>query len=48
MTWFLNGWLFMGAATWVAFVLYWREFRSDALESIKREKEGTSTNQHNT
>ena len=48
MTWFLNGWLFMGAATWVAFVLYWREFRSDALESIKREKQGTSTNQRNT
>jgi len=47
MTWFLNGWLLMGAATWVAFVLYWREFRSDALESIKREKEGTSTNQRN-
>ena len=33
MTWFLNAWLFMGAATWVAFVLYWREFRSDALRA---------------
>ena len=41
MTWFLNGWLFMGAATWVVFVLYWREFRSDALESIKRAVEPT-------
>jgi uncharacterized membrane protein len=45
MTWFLNGWLFMGTAAWVTFVLYWREFRSDALESIKREKkEDTETN----
>jgi uncharacterized membrane protein len=36
MTWFLNGWLFMGTTTWVVFVLYWREFRSDALNSIKQ------------
>jgi uncharacterized membrane protein len=36
MTWFLNGWMFMSATTWVVFVLYWREFRSPALESIKR------------
>jgi len=36
MTWFLNGWLFMAATTWVVLVLYWREFRSPALESIKR------------
>ena len=36
MTWFLNGWMFMSATTWVVFVLYWREFRLPALESIKR------------
>jgi uncharacterized membrane protein len=35
MTWFLNGWMFMGATTWVVFVLYWREFRSPALKSIE-------------
>ena len=39
MTWFLNGWLFMGTTSWVVFVLYWREFRSPALESIKRPQE---------
>jgi len=31
MTWFLNGWMFMSATTWVVFVLYWREFRSETL-----------------
>jgi uncharacterized membrane protein len=36
MAWFINGWLFMGATAWVAFILYWREFRSEALQAIKR------------
>jgi uncharacterized membrane protein len=36
MAWFINGWMFMGATTWVVFILYWREFRSEALEAIKR------------
>jgi uncharacterized membrane protein len=36
MAWFINGWLFMGATGWVAFVLYWREFRSEALQAITR------------
>ncbi len=34
-TWSLR-WLFMGATAWVVFVLYWREFRSEALASIKQ------------
>jgi uncharacterized membrane protein len=36
LAWLLNGWLFMGSTAWVVFVLYWREFRSQALASIKR------------
>jgi uncharacterized membrane protein len=36
IAWLLNGWLFMGSTAWVVFVLYWREFRSEALTSIKR------------
>jgi uncharacterized membrane protein len=36
MAWFVNGWLFMGATAWVVFILYWREFRSEALQAIKR------------
>jgi uncharacterized membrane protein len=36
MTWFINGWLFMGTTAWVVFILYWREFRSATLEAIKR------------
>jgi uncharacterized membrane protein len=43
LTWFLNGWLFMGATAWVTFVLYWREFRSDALQSIKRDKKDSTS-----
>lgn len=36
LAWFLNGWMFMGTTAWVVFVLYWREFRSAAVESIRR------------
>lgn len=36
MAWFINGWLFMGATAWVVFILYWREFRSEALEAVTR------------
>jgi uncharacterized membrane protein len=36
LSWLLNGWLFMGSTAWVVFVLYWREFRSQALASIKQ------------
>jgi uncharacterized membrane protein len=36
LAWFLNGWLLMGVTTWVVFVLYWREFRSETLETLKR------------
>jgi uncharacterized membrane protein len=34
LAWFLNAWFFMAATTWVVFVLYWREFRSQALAAI--------------
>jgi uncharacterized membrane protein len=36
LAWFLNGWLFMAGTTWVVLVLYWREFRSQTLERIRR------------
>jgi uncharacterized membrane protein len=36
MAWFINGWLFMAATAWVALILYWREFRSEALQAITR------------
>jgi uncharacterized membrane protein len=36
LAWFLNGWFFMGVTTWVVFVLYWREFRSETLETLRR------------
>jgi len=35
LPWFVNGWLFMSATAGVVLVLYWREFRSEALTSIK-------------
>jgi uncharacterized membrane protein len=41
LAWFLNGWFFMGVTTWVVFVLYWREFRSETLHTLHRgEKKG--------
>lgn len=36
LAWFVNAWLFMAVSTWVVLVLYWREFRSRALEQIRR------------
>src|SRR5262245_22525482 len=36
LAWFVNGWLFMAASSWVVLVLYGREFRSRALEQIRR------------
>jgi len=35
LAWFVNGWLLMSATAGVVLVLYWREFRSEALTSIK-------------
>lgn len=35
LAWFINAWLFMGATTWVVFVLYWREFRSKTLALLR-------------
>lgn len=38
LAWFINGWLFMVATTWVTFVLYRREFWSrshDILQKLK-------------
>jgi uncharacterized membrane protein len=32
LSWFVNGWIFMLASTWVVWVLYRREFRSLALK----------------
>jgi uncharacterized membrane protein len=36
LAWFLNGWFLMAVTTWVVFVLYWREFRSDTLRTLAR------------
>ena len=36
LAWLLNGWFLMGVTAWVVFVLYRREFRSQALEILKR------------
>jgi uncharacterized membrane protein len=36
LAWLLNGWFLMGVTTWVVFVLYWREFRSDTLRTLLR------------
>jgi uncharacterized membrane protein len=38
LAWLLNGWFFMGVTAWVVLVLYRREFRSKALETLKRTK----------
>jgi uncharacterized membrane protein len=35
LAWFLDVWFFMGATAWVVLILYWREFRSAALQSIE-------------
>lgn len=35
IAWFVNGWLFMVAATLVVFVLYWREYHSEALRTLE-------------
>ncbi|MCW5620366.1 MAG: DUF599 domain-containing protein [Burkholderiales bacterium] len=36
LTWFVNSWLFMAATAWTVGVLYWREFRSETLNLLKR------------
>jgi uncharacterized membrane protein len=36
LAWFLNGWFLMGVTTWVVFVLYRREFRSETLRTLQR------------
>jgi uncharacterized membrane protein len=35
VTWFIQPWLFIAVTTLVVGILYWREFRSTALESIR-------------
>ncbi len=35
ITWFIQTWLFIAVATLVVAILYWREFRSPALRSIR-------------
>jgi uncharacterized membrane protein len=34
LAWFINPWLFMLASFWVVVVLYFREFRSEALKAL--------------
>jgi uncharacterized membrane protein len=36
LTWFLNAWIFMCVTTWVVFILYRREFHSEALKTLER------------
>lgn len=36
LSWFMNPWIFMFITTWVVFILYYREFRSKALEVLLR------------
>jgi uncharacterized membrane protein len=36
LAWFINGWLFIAATTWIVAVLYWREFRSETLGVLNR------------
>ncbi len=38
LTWFLNAWLFIGATAWVVWVLYYREFHSEALQVLRKDK----------
>ncbi len=38
LTWFVNAWFFMAVTTWVVFVLYRREFRSETLHMLKHVK----------
>lgn len=35
IAWFVNGWLFMVATALVVLVLYWREYRSEALRTLE-------------
>lgn len=35
IAWFINGWLFMLATALVVAVLYWREYRSEALRTLE-------------
>jgi uncharacterized membrane protein len=35
VTWFIQPWLFIAVTTLVVGILYWREFRSSALQSIR-------------
>ncbi|HEY8553347.1 MAG TPA: DUF599 domain-containing protein [Burkholderiales bacterium] len=35
IAWFVNGWLFMVATALVVAVLYWREYRSEALRTLE-------------
>jgi len=36
LMWFINPWAWMVATSWVVLILYLREFRSDALETLSR------------
>jgi uncharacterized membrane protein len=36
LMWFINPWAWMVATSWVVLILYLREFRSDALETLYR------------
>lgn len=38
LSWFVNAWFLMGVTTWVVFVLYWREFRSETLQVLTRQR----------
>lgn len=35
LAWFVNVWVFMGTTVFVVFVLYYREFRSEALRTLE-------------
>lgn len=34
LAWFVNGWFFIGATSWIVLVLYLREFRSETLRTL--------------
>jgi uncharacterized membrane protein len=38
LSWFLNAWVFFLITTWVVWVLYYREFHSDALKALRKDK----------
>ena len=35
LSWFVNGWVFMGATALVVGVVYWREYHSEALRTLE-------------